>query len=121
MCLRTIGLVVAAAVVAVPAAAYGYLVVATHDAPPRATLQPASSTETGSPSTVVGTWVVASGTDGFVGYRIRERLGPVPAPSDAVGRTTVVQGSVTIVETQLTAVDITADLTKLHSDQNSRD
>src|ERR1700730_11023312 len=121
MRLRTIGFIVAGAVVAVPAAAYGYLVVATHDAPPRATLPRASSTEQDGPSAVVGTWVVASGTGGFVGYRIRERLGPVPAPSDAVGRTTTVQGRGTIVGTQLTAADITADLTKLQSDERSRD
>jgi hypothetical protein len=54
----------AAAVVVVLVAGGGYLFLASRD----------------------GEWVVAPDTDGFVGYRVRERLGSISAPNDVVGR-----------------------------------
>src|SRR5438309_11343595 len=42
-----------------------------------------------------GTWSVGAGS--FVGYRVREQLADLPAPSDAVGRTGVVSGGATSV------------------------
>ncbi len=38
-----------------------------------------------------GSWKLTTG-DSFVGYRVREQLAILPAPSDAVGRTTAVGG-----------------------------
>lgn len=78
-----------------------------------------ASTSTGS-SSLDGTWKV-SGSDSFVGYRVREQLSILPAPSDAVGRTTAVDGDLTISGLQITAVDVTADLSKLTSDKSMRD
>lgn len=68
-----------------------------------------------------GTWALASSSGSFVGYRIREKLAMLSAPSDAVGRTTAVQGSLSIDGTDVTAVDVKADLTQLASDESRRD
>ena len=110
----------AALVVAVPVGAFGLLAVTTHDAPERASLgaEPAASGGRGSAE---GTWTVADVPTNFVGYRVRERLGPVAAPSDAVGRTSQVEGTATIAGTQLTALDMRVDMASLDSDSDRRD
>jgi len=71
-----------------------------------------------------GPWVVAGGgTGGFVGYRAAEILAFefVRAPNDAVGRTTVVSGSLTIDGSRLTRAEVTARVADLHSDVDIRD
>ena len=72
------------------------------------------------PDAVDGDWVVVA-DGGFVGYRIRERLGPLPAPSDAVGRTDSVVGTATIRGDRLTHLEIVVDMTSLRSDVEGRD
>lgn len=56
----------------------------------------------------------------FVGYRVREELATVGA-TEAVGRTPDVSGTLTLEGTRITAVEITADLTTLRSDERMRD
>jgi polyisoprenoid-binding protein YceI len=87
----------------------------------------ASSTPVPTPAVagvqVPGTWSVAAGS--VVGYRVREQLAFLSAPSDAVGRTSSVTGSVTIGGTDkaltVTAATFTVDVSKLSSDQSMRD
>ena len=67
-----------------------------------------------------GSWKLATG-DSFVGYRVREQLAILPAPSDAVGRTTAVDGELDISGLEISTVDVTADLTQLTSDRSMRD
>jgi len=67
-----------------------------------------------------GTWNVDQ-NGSFVGYRVREQLGFLPAPSDAVGRTSAVTGTLTVNGLSITAVKVTADLTQLQSDRSMRD
>jgi polyisoprenoid-binding protein YceI len=67
-----------------------------------------------------GSWKVDSGNS-FVGYRVREQLAILPAPSDAVGRTTAVEGELDIEGLTITTVDVSADLTQLTSDRSMRD
>ena len=67
-----------------------------------------------------GTWN-ADQNGSFVGYRVREQLGFLPAPSDAVGRTSAVSGTLTVDGLSITAVKVTADLTQLQSDRAMRD
>src|SRR5205814_4008883 len=59
------------------------------------------------------------------GYRVREKLAALSAPSDAVGRTTAVTGTFTLTQAasgySVTAADITVDVSKLSSDQSRRD
>ena len=68
-----------------------------------------------------GTWNLDASSGSFVGYRIREKLAMLSAPSDAVGRTTAVTGTLTLNGTNVTAVDVKADLTQLTSDEARRD
>jgi polyisoprenoid-binding protein YceI len=98
---------------------------------PPAASDPASPSAAASSSAVAGsldgTWNVDtsigsfsnfSGT--FVGYRIQEELASIGG-NTAVGRTPDVSGSLTMQGTSITAVNITADLTSLKSDDDRRD
>jgi len=78
------------------------------DAPPPLELSDTTTTEEGTspaPGTVDtpdGDWVVEVGPAGsedssVVGYRVNEKLASLPARSDAVGRTTAVEGTLPIV------------------------
>jgi polyisoprenoid-binding protein YceI len=95
--------------------------------------EPSAATASGSaasdPSTapadgaVAGTWTVTAGSE--AGYRVREQLANLPAESDAVGRTSDVTGSITLVAAgdgvQLTAGDLTVDTTTITSNESRRD
>jgi polyisoprenoid-binding protein YceI len=71
--------------------------------------------------TSIGTFTDVKDTSGnFVGYRVQEQLAGIGA-NTAVGRTPKVTGSLTIAGTKVTAVDITADMTALQSDDSQRD
>ena len=90
-----------------------------------ATAAPAAATAAA--SGVDGTWQVdtsigsfADFTNSFVGYRVQEELASIGATT-AVGRTPEVTGSLTISGTTVTAVEVTADLTALQSDERNRD
>jgi polyisoprenoid-binding protein YceI len=97
----------------------GWLLLAGRDAPPAARLRPGSGAAgVGRPD---GMWVVAPAGDGFVGYRIRERLGAISAPNDVVGRSHNFSGTVTIAGGTLTAAQVTVDMTALRTDMEPRD
>ena len=70
-----------------------------------------------------GPWTVPSGSQ--AGYRVREQLASLPAPSDAVGRTSAVTGTLTLTQSasgySVTTATFTVDVTKLTSDQSRRD
>jgi len=72
---------------------------------------------------LAGTWTVAGGSQ--AGYRVREKLASLPAPSDAVGRTTAVTGQVTIAEEgggyRAKNANFTVDVSKLQSNESRRD
>ena len=84
----------------------------------------AASTATATTATgtgdLAGTWQVVSGSQSFVGYRVKEELAQFGAAT-AVGRTSGVTGSLAFDGTTITAVTISADLSKLASDRNQRD
>jgi polyisoprenoid-binding protein YceI len=99
------------------------------DAPERASL-PVRTTDTTAAvtggdapraSSIDGTYQVSPGPDVFVGYRVQELFGGETIKNTAVGRTSAVTGSVTIGGGQLTAVEVTADVTQLESDRSQRD
>lgn len=73
----------------------------------------------GSLANLDGSWNVDD-TGSYVGYRVQEQLVGIGA-NTAVGRTTAVTGIVTFAGTQVTAIDMTADLTSLKSDSEQRD
>jgi polyisoprenoid-binding protein YceI len=71
-----------------------------------------------------GEW--APGDGSVAGYRVREQLAMLPAPSDAVGRTSEVTGTVEIDDdgssiAALAGSFIEIDLTTLESDESRRD
>jgi polyisoprenoid-binding protein YceI len=56
-----------------------------------------------------------------VGYRVRERLANLSAPNQAVGRSTLVTGTMQVAGDQVRAVRVEADLRGLQSDESRRD
>ena len=71
---------------------------------------------------LVGAWSVSEGT---AGYRVREKLAALPAPSDAVGRTNAITGQLTIAGSdgayRASNVNFTVDVSTLKSDEDRRD
>jgi polyisoprenoid-binding protein YceI len=118
---KNVLLAAAGAVVVLPVAAYGILALLSHDAPAPASLGSAPEAAGQGPGRADGTWVVADVPTNFVGYRVRERLGPIAAPSDAVGRTTQVDGTVRIDGSRVTALDMTVEVASLDSGTSRRD
>jgi polyisoprenoid-binding protein YceI len=121
--------IAAISVIAVVAAGYAVFASLAGGGPAAVSLSPGATADctpstsgstTSATSSLDGTWRVA-GSDSFVGYRVREQLSILPAPSDAVGRTTAIDGDLTIKGLQITAVDVTADLSQLTSDKSMRD
>ena len=84
-----------------------------------------TSTTAGSSGTGIlsGAWKIASGS--LAGYRVREKLGFLPAQSDAVGRTSQITGSALfatsggMVTTAKASFDVAVDT--LTSDRSMRD
>ncbi len=76
-----------------------------------------SPSSAGDSSSGDGTWKVSSGST--AGYRIKESLFGVS--NTAVGRTTAVTGSITIVASAVTTGSFSVDLTKVTSDRSQRD
>lgn len=87
--------------------------------PSASTSASASAASTAAP----GTWTVDAGSQ--AGYRVREKLASFSAPSDAVGRTTSVSGTVTLTQAasgySVESAAFTVDVSKLTSDQSRRD
>ncbi len=105
-----------------------YFVVFAGSSPQKLALSsPAPSTSASAASSdsaaVAGSWTVASGSQ--AGYRVREQLASLAAPTDAVGRTTAITGTLTLSQEAgaytVGAAAFTVDVSKLTSDQARRD
>ena len=127
---RTLIAAVVAGVLTLAVAGVGilYFVVFAGSSPQKLALSsptPSASGSTATPSSTPGpgTWTIASGS--LAGYRVREQLASLPAPSDAVGRTSAITGTFTLAQSaggySVTAASFTVDVTKLTSDQARRD
>ena len=91
---------------------------------PTAATTPISGGTASAPATVAGAvrYEVASGTT--ANYRVREQLARLNAPSDAVGKTSAVTGSIVLSPDGKIVSDqskITIDITSLQSDSGMRD
>ena len=103
-----------------------YLVFFTPGAPAPVTLTdpedqaPAARVEESDPA---GRWAVQEGSE--AGYRVREKLARLPAPSDAVGRTGKVTGDIMLSGTEgnyaVSEINVEVDMTSLTSDSPRRD
>jgi polyisoprenoid-binding protein YceI len=127
---RTLIAAILAAGLVLGAAGIGiiYFVVFAGSSPQKLALSsptPSTSASAASPAATVGTgtWTVTSGSQ--AGYRVREQLASLPAPSDAVGRTSAVTGTLTLAQTAsgygVTAASVAVDVSKLTSDKPMRD
>jgi polyisoprenoid-binding protein YceI len=120
-------LVVGALAVGATGVGVAYFVVFAGSSPQKLALSSPTPTASGSPTASAGigagTWTVASGS--VAGYRVREQLASLPAPSDAVGRTSSVSGSVTITQSgstyNVSAASLTVNVNTLTSDRSMRD
>ena len=139
---KILGLVAVVVLVAVGAVAvpWIYINLIKQDAPEALTLEPAVSTtaptivSTTAPSTLeptasttVAPGVAEASLDGewavvdksVVGYRVQEVI--VGQSTEGVGRTSEVEGSLTIVGDEVTGAKFTVDMTTLKSDSSRRD
>jgi polyisoprenoid-binding protein YceI len=69
---------------------------------------------------LAGSWVLASGANSFVGYRVAEELSTLGVTT-AVGRTSDLSATLTFDGTAITAVEVEANLAALTSDDDRRD
>jgi polyisoprenoid-binding protein YceI len=89
------------------------------------TVSSTSSTSSASVSPVSagGRWSVVTGSE--AGYRVREKLGFLPAESDAVGRTSSITGAAALTESKgtitITAASFDVAVNTLKSDRSMRD
>jgi polyisoprenoid-binding protein YceI len=83
----------------------------------------AAATPIRSGTKLSGRWTIGSGS--LAGYRVREKLGFLPAQSDAVGRTSAITGETTVAESNgavtVSAASFTVAVNKLKSDRSMRD
>jgi polyisoprenoid-binding protein YceI len=104
--------------------AVAYFTLFDTDSPPEFSLETRGSTNAAAPPAgdLAGTWTVV---EGIAGYRVREKLANLPAPSDAVGRTSAITGQVTITEDggafKATDAKFTVEVAQLKSDEDRRD
>jgi polyisoprenoid-binding protein YceI len=104
-----------------------YVAVFAGSSPQRLALSLPTPTTSGSPAAgagvLGGTWTVTSGSQ--AGYRVREQLASLAAPSDAVGRTSSIRGTVTITQSgssyTVSAASLTVNVNTLTSDRAMRD
>src|SRR5437763_8010929 len=93
------------------------------DSPSKLSLHTKGSTAAIPTGDLTGTWTVADGS--VAGYRVREKLAALPAPSDAVGRTGAITGQVTITGRggaySAGNATFTVDVSQLRSEQAKRD
>jgi polyisoprenoid-binding protein YceI len=111
-----IGLGVVVAVLALAAAAFWWLVLREDAPPPPELSEQDASGRVVDAGALDGPWTLVPHDDRYAGYRIGELFGGDRLQRDAVARTSEVEGSLTIADDQLTAVEVTADLTALESE-----
>jgi polyisoprenoid-binding protein YceI len=103
-----------------------YFALFNDDSPPELSLETTKgATEAPAPPSgeLAGTWAVGDGS--IAGYRVREKLAALPAPSDAVGRTGAITGQFVLTQEggayQVSKADFTVDVAQLKSDEDRRD
>jgi polyisoprenoid-binding protein YceI len=113
-------------VVVVAALLFVYLGILSNDSPAEFSLEKGSTDNTAAAppaGELAGTWTVAG--ESQAGYRVREKLANLPAPSDAVGRTNAITGQVTITEDggayRARNANFTVDVSQLRSNEARRD
>ena len=114
---------VACIVIVVGGAVGFWYLVLRDDAPPPPRIEATVGSVPGSiPDGIDGTWSIAAGRgDAYVGYRISELFAADTVKKEAVGRTSAIEGSMTVDGAVITSAQVTADLSRLESEQAQRD
>lgn len=112
------------AVIAVAGFAFIYFVLFPTSSPkPFSLAATVAATPVSPGTTLAGRWEIAAGSQ--AGYRVREKLGFLPAESDAVGRTSQITGSATLAESKhavtVTAASFVVAVNTLRSNEAMRD
>jgi polyisoprenoid-binding protein YceI len=109
--------------VAVAAFLVLYFVIFPTSSPKPLALSAATGVPVSAGAKLSGRWAIASGS--VAGYRVREKLGFLPAQDDAVGRTSQITGTATSSESgrtvTITSASFTVAVNTLRSDQAMRD
>ena len=90
-------------------------------APSKPTLRATAPASAGGPATPDGRWHAVRNAKRYVGYRIKELFGDTVLKHEVVARTPSVNGSLTIAHGRVTAVVVSADVSRLASDRDARD
>ena len=124
--LRSPRVLIAGVVALLAAFGLAYFFLFDSDSPPELSLETTKgATEAPAPPSgdLAGTWAVGDGS--IAGYRVREKLAALPAPSDAVGRTGAITGRFTLTEDggayKVDKAEFTVDVSQLKSDESRRD
>jgi polyisoprenoid-binding protein YceI len=97
---------------------YAYLALKDRNAPPPLKLDSRAPGHPGSPAD--GRWVVR-GSESIVGFRAREKYLALPVPSEVVGRTSVVRGTMETRGGAIVATSVVADMRTLKTNDSRRD
>ena len=111
-------------VVAVIGLAFIYFVLFPTSSPkPLALSASTAATPVSTGARLAGTWKIAPGS--VAGYRVREKLGFLPAESDAVGRTSDITGTATVAESKdivtISKASFVVAVNTLKSNESMRD
>jgi polyisoprenoid-binding protein YceI len=117
--LKTLILVLVSAAVLVVGGTFVYIQFIKSDAPPKLTLESATTggTTATDASDLSGTWKAATGS--LAGYRVKEVL--FGQSTTAAGRTSDVTGELTLDGTTVSSTRIVVDMTTVKSDEDRRD
>jgi polyisoprenoid-binding protein YceI len=115
---RLVAIAFAALLVFGIAGGYAYLTLKDRNAPPPLTL---SGSATGQQGAVPdGAWVIRR-PESVVGFRAREKYLSLPVPSEVVGRTSVVRGTMETRGGAIVATNVVVDMRTLKTNDSRRD
>ena len=116
--LRLVAIALAALLIVGIAGGYAYLALKDRNAPPPLTLDTSGPSHEG--ALPDGRWVIER-SHSIVGFRAREKYFSLPVPSEVVGRTSVVRGTMETRGGAIVATSVVADMRTLKTNDPRRD
>src|ERR671935_2350566 len=116
--LRLVAIALAALLIVGIAGGYAYLALKDRNAPPPLTLDTSGPSHEG--ALPDGRWVIER-SHSIVGFRAREKYFSLPVPSEVVGRTSVVRGTMETRGGAIVATSVVADMRTLKTNDSRRD
>jgi polyisoprenoid-binding protein YceI len=116
--LRFVVIAIAALLIVGIGGGYAYLALKDRNAPAPLTLDNPATSHQG--AVADGRWVVRS-SESIVGFRAREKYLTLPVPSEVVGRTSVVRGTMQTRGGAIVATSVVVDMRTLKTNDSRRD